>query len=520
MEAFQKTFLENKELLWQLLIEHIQLTVIAVLISTVIGISLGILMTKHKTLANGVMGSVNIVQAIPSLAILGFLIPIMGIGKKPAIFMAIIYAILPIIKNTYTGLSTIDPKMIEVANGVGLTPTQVLTRIKIPLAMPIIMAGIRIAAVTSVGLMTIAAFVGGGGLGYMVFSGIQVINPQLILLGAIPIALLALTVDSIVGLIEQGVTPKGISIGRYKAGLKPKIAIGIVSMMILFVCVPLFSAPVKEKNVIRIGTKLDSEGSLLGAMLCYLVNEQPGFVAEPKLKLGNTQILFEAIKKGEVDVCVDYTGTMLMSVLGEENSYTTSEEVYNRVKKVYADELGLSVLQPFGMNNTYAIGIRKETHEKYNLHTLSDLKAVSDKLIAGTTIEFANREDGLVGLQNRYDLNFKAVKPVDGSLRYTAIGSKETDLIDAYATDAMIQQFDLVLLKDEDEFFPPYYGVPIIRTEVLVKYPELEKTLNTLAGLLTDDVMRTLNYKVDVEKQDVMQVAYTFLVEEGYIEKQ
>lgn len=519
MEAFQRTFLENKELLWQLLIEHIQLTTIAVIISAVIGIGLGVLMTKHKVLAKGVMGSVNFVQAIPSLAILGFLIPIMGIGKKPAIFMAIIYAVLPIIKNTYTGLTNIDPKLIEVASGVGLTQTQVLTRIKIPLAVPVMMAGIRIAAVTSVGLMTIAAFVGGGGLGYMVFSGIQVINPQLILLGAIPIALLALTVDSIVGLIEQGVTPKGISIGRYKTSLKPKVAIGIVGMMILFVCVPIFSAPVKEGDVIRIGTKLDSEGSLLGAMLYYLVRDQTQLVAEPKLKLGNTQILFEAIKKGEIDVCVDYTGTMLMSGLGEENSYTTSEEVYNRVKKVYADELGLSVLKPFGMNNTYAIGIRKETQRKYNLHTLADLKGVSDQLIAGTTIEFANRSDGLVGLQNQYHLNFKAIKPVDGSLRYTAIASKETDLIDAYATDAMIQQFDLVLLKDTDEFFPPYYGVPIIRTEVLEKYPELEKTLNTLAGLLTDDVMRKLNYKVDVEKKDVMQVAYEFLVEEGYIEK-
>ena len=191
------------ELLW----EHIELTVIAVSISILIGVPLGILIAKRRPLQAPVLQTANIMQAIPSMALLGFAIPFFGIGRVPAVLVVIIYSLLPIIKNTYTGLTQISPDTKEVAVGIGLSPWQVLHKVEFPLALPVIMAGIRISAVTSVGLMTIAAFIGAGGLGDLVFAGIRTVDNNMILAGAIPACLLALAVDYLLGLVEELVTP-------------------------------------------------------------------------------------------------------------------------------------------------------------------------------------------------------------------------------------------------------------------------------------------------------------------------
>ena len=171
MSKFLEQLAVRKTEILSLLAKHIELTIIAVLIAVVIGVPLGIFITKNKKVANIVIGFANLVQAIPSLAILGFLIPVIGIGSAPAITMVVLYSMLPLIKNTYTGITNINPDMLEAAKGLGMTNGQTLRLIKIPLAMPVIMAGVRMAAVTAVGLMTIAAFVGAGGLGYLVYSG-------------------------------------------------------------------------------------------------------------------------------------------------------------------------------------------------------------------------------------------------------------------------------------------------------------------------------------------------------------
>src|SRR5665647_783761 len=186
-----------------LTLQHIELTVFAVVIAIIVGIPLGILISRVKKLSGPVIGFANLIQAVPSLALLGFLIPILGIGSTPAILMVFLYSLLPIIKNTYTGLMNINPDVIESSKGMGMTSKQILKLVQLPLAFPIIMTGIRISAVTAVGLMTIAAFIGAGGLGYMVFSGVQTVDNNMILAGAIPACLLALLMDSIVEKIEQ-----------------------------------------------------------------------------------------------------------------------------------------------------------------------------------------------------------------------------------------------------------------------------------------------------------------------------
>jgi osmoprotectant transport system permease protein len=203
MMEFINFVVTRSDQIGNLIVQHIYLSFIAVLIAILIGVPLGIIITRVEKLSKPILGFANLVQAIPSLAILGFLIPFVGIGKKPAIIMVVIYSLLPIIKNTYTGLVNIDKDTIEAAKGIGLTNSQILTKVQLPLAFPVIMAGIRISAVTAVGLMTIAAFVGAGGLGYLVFSGVQTVDNYMILAGAIPACILALLMDFILGKAEN-----------------------------------------------------------------------------------------------------------------------------------------------------------------------------------------------------------------------------------------------------------------------------------------------------------------------------
>lgn len=210
MINFFNFFVSRLSQIQGLTLQHIELTLIAVLFAIAIGVPLGIFVERVKKLSGIIIGIANVVQAIPSLALLGFLIPAFGIGSTPAIIMVFLYSLLPIIKNTYIGLENIDSEIIEAGKGMGMTQSQLLRLVKLPLALPVIMAGVRIAAVTAVGLMTIAAFIGAGGLGYMIFTGIQMYNTMMVLSGAIPAAILALLIDFIIGKIEAKVTPKGI----------------------------------------------------------------------------------------------------------------------------------------------------------------------------------------------------------------------------------------------------------------------------------------------------------------------
>jgi len=210
MSDFINFFLSRSNQIGNLILQHIELTIVAVIAAIVIGVPIGIIITRFRRLSKYIIGLANVVQAIPSLALMGFLIPLFGIGSTPAIVMVFLYSLLPIIKNTFTGITNIDSEILEAGKGMGMTNSQLLRLIELPLSLPVIMAGIRIAAVTAVGLMTIAAFIGAGGLGYMIFTGIQMYNTQMVLAGAIPAALLALLIDFIIEKIEIKVTPKGI----------------------------------------------------------------------------------------------------------------------------------------------------------------------------------------------------------------------------------------------------------------------------------------------------------------------
>ena len=526
MTALLKYMADNSAQLIDLLIEHIELTFVAVGIAILVGVPLGILISYVKQLSKPIVGVANVIQAVPSMAMLGLAIPLLGIGVLPAIFMVTLYSLLPIIKNTYTGIASIDPEMVEAAKGIGLTRGQILTKVKIPMALPVIMAGVRISAVTAVGLMTMAAFIGAGGLGYMVFSGIRTANNLQILAGAIPACILALIVDFLMGVVERLVTPISLQSTYMSAKEKAKRGRRRQKLVLAFASV-LLVVLMGNSVVASMGGESENKHITIGGMdfteqftLVYLykdyIEHETDIKVTPETNLGGSQVCRGALKKGEIDMFVDYTGTIYVEVLQNEPN-PDMQEVYEVCKDEMYKQNKFILLNQTGFNNTYTLATTKEISDKYKLTKLSDLKRVGSQLVSGTTLQFLNRQDCMGGLTDNYGITFKDSKGLDGTPRYTALENGEVDIIDAFGTDGLLKKFDLVVLKDDLNFFAPYYGVPVFREEVLKKYPELESVCNKLSSVLNDEIMMELNYRVDEKGEEPEDVARDFLESEGLI---
>ncbi|MEG0367006.1 MAG: glycine betaine ABC transporter substrate-binding protein [Coprobacillus sp.] len=519
MKEFINYFTQNFPTIMGLFIEHIQLTVVAIFIAILIGVPLGILITYFKPSKKPVMAFTNIIQAIPSMALLGFMIPLFGIGTKPAITMVTLYSLLPIVKNTVAGLDSINTETLEAAKGIGLTRMQVLYKVQIPMAAPVIMAGVRISAVGSVGLMTLAAFIGAGGLGYLVYAGIRTVNNAQILAGAIPACLLALLIDYIFSVLERIVTPKSFQLSQPRSHFKQVFD----KVVVVILCVSLAGSYVysnmsaKQEGVsIRIGSMDFSEQETLSYMLKYLIEEESDITVEQSLSLGGSSIVLDAIKSGAIDMYVDYTGTIYGSVLGLAPN-SDVDAVYNTVEAKMKSEYNLYVLDPLGFNNTYTLAMKKDTAKKYNIETISDLSQYSQSLVFSPTLTFVERKDCLIGLQKTYPLIFKDIVPIDGSPRYTALKSNNCDVIDAYSTDGLLKKFNLKVLKDDKSFFLPYHAIPIVNERIKKEHPEIIPIVNKLQKYLSEEVMVDLNYRVDELKQKPSDVAKEFLIKNNLI---
>ena len=513
---FINYMIENKDQIISLCIEHIELTSLALIIAIIIGVPIGILISYKKKLNKPVLGITSVTQAIPSMALLGFMIPFLGIGTAPAIVVVVLYSLLPIIKNTYTGISNISPATIEAATGIGLTKGQILTKIQIPQALPIIMAGVRISSVSAVGLMTMAAFIGGGGLGYLIFSGIRTVNNYQILAGAIPACILALLVDYFFGAIEKLVTPISLqNENKPKEKLKKErrrnkiiVIATIIVIALLFLSEIDFSK--KSEDTIRVGSKDFTEQEILCYMTSHAIENNTDINVETECNLGGAQVVFSALTNDNIDLYIDYAGTDYTDIL-DHKPISDVDKVYKTIKKEMKQKYNIEVLDQMAFNNTYALAVTKETAEQYNLKTISDLTRVSNELTIAPTLEFINREDGLPGLKKAYGLEFKDTIGIDGSPRYTALQNNNAQVIDAFTTDGLLRKFNLVVLEDDKNFFPPYNAIPLVRGDTLKEYPEIEDILNKLGTYLTDEVMQDLNYQVDELGNSPEQVAINYL---------
>ena len=348
-------------------VEHIGLTLVALSIASLVGIPFGLALTRWRRISGTALGFVGVIQTIPSLALLGFLLPWLGIGVVPAIVALFLYALLPIVRNTYIGVEEVSPAVKDAARGMGMSDAQMLFRVEVPLAIPVIFAGVRTATIINIGVATLSALIGSGGLGEFIFRGIALNNAHMIMAGALPAALLALVFDVLLGWLQR-------HINRI---VKP------------FLCVA-------------------------GVVVALVV----------------PAVLIPAL--------------------------------------------------------------------------------FSDDFVAGFPTEFMERQDGYRGLSETYDLELKTVE-LDVGLMYQALKEKKVDVISGFSTDGRIKAFNLVVLKDDKQYFPPYYAAPLVNGESLRRHPGLKEALATIAGKISNTAMAEMNYRVDEKREPTRKVAVEFL---------
>lgn len=520
MPDFWNYVVSQSDLLWIRLWEHIQLTLWALLFATVVGVGLGLLINRFTRLSSPVLLVVNILQTVPSLALLGLMIPLVGIGPVTAIIALFLYALLPIVRNTYTGLMEVDAAVIEAARGMGMTNSQILRKVELPLALPTLFAGIKTAAVITVGVATLASLIAAGGLGDFIFRGISLNNSNMILAGAIPAALLALAFDFALSALEKnsqqlvrlplkfllysgGVVASvavafiifsGDSRPSFKAGFTPEfaerpdgypaikeaynldlkvttlqsglmysaVAEGAVDVISAYstdgrikannlyvlednrqVFPPYFGIPIIRQDAldrypkiktalgkligllndsvmtslnyladfkgedpqkiahdflerqgmevsilanadpkITIGGKIFSESYILAYLMEALIETYAKVPVAAEVGMGGTQICFEALKVGEIDLYPEYTGTAMLVLLNEDINtlFALDEkgEVHSYLDKQLKEKYGIRALPSLGFNNTYAFAVREETAREYNLRTIEDLGEIEE----------------------------------------------------------------------------------------------------------------------------------------------
>jgi osmoprotectant transport system permease protein len=515
MSNFVQFIVSNWSELLVLTREHIFLVLVSTGAAILIGVPLGVLLTRIKSLRTPVLGFANIMQTVPSLALFGLLIPIPfigGIGARTAIIALALYALLPVIRNTVTGILGIDPKLIEAADAMGMTGWQRLKMVELPLAMPVILTGIRVAVVISVGVATVAAAVGAGGLGTYIFRGLRQNDNNLLIAGALAAAVLALLCDFALGQFEKSYEiGQGISAGRKK--LLASFVIAIFAAIIGLSYMPGNKTPDSDRAVetpnaktIVVGSKDFTESVILAEILAQML-EKRGVIVTRQFELGGN-LAHESLLAKQIDVYPEYTGTAYTAIL-KHAPVTDPKQVYEQTKAEYSDRFNLSVSPPLGFSNDFAILVRGDIARKNNLRTISDAVPLARNWQAGFGQDFMSRADGYAGFVKAYGFNFaKQPREMDLSLTYRALQSGELDIIAGNSTDGLISALDLFQLEDDRRYFPPYQAVFIARNEVAADLAEIFAKLN---NAISTDEMRRLNYEVDGKKRTPREVAAEWL---------
>lgn len=290
-------------------------------------------------------------------------------------------------------------------------------------------------------------------------------------------------------------------------------------LLALFTAVIIISCTSSGSNpVVRVGSKDFTEQFIIGEMYA-LVLEKAGLNVERKLNLGGTPVAQTALEKGEIDLYPEYTGTGLLTVL-KLPAISDQQEVFSKVTQGYKEQFNLVWLDPAPMNNTQALAMTSEGASKFGIKTISDLAVptTASQLVMIGPPEFAEREDGLPGIKAAYgEFDLKEYKAVDPGLRYKGLVDGEADVAVAFGTDGEISAFNLVVLEDDKKLFPPYQVAPVVRQDTLDANPAIAEALNSLAPLLTNEVMQTLNYEVSGNQREPADVAREFLTQEGLI---
>lgn len=500
--------------------EHMWLTVVTMAFAVAIGIPLGVVVARRPHFSKYILGSANIAETIPSLALFGFLLPLPWLGARGdriAIAALTLYALLPIIRNTAAGIRSVNPAVRDAALGMGMTELQILWRVEMPLAFPTILAGIRVATVWTIGIATIAAAVGAGGLGEYIFRGLAMVNNDVILAGAIPAAALALLADVLLGLLERRVRPES----RRARPPRTPGAVAEVAAKVAIILVALAATTFitgcgeRNANTIVVGSKNFPEQALLGEIVAQEIEGHTHLRVVRKFYLAGTFICQQAMLAGRIDTYVEYTGTALTAILKDPVEQDPAA-VFSKVRQQYEQRFKFEVLPSLGFNNTFAIVIRGEDARRLHLSTISEAAKYTPDWYAGFGYEFMGRPDGYAGFVQTYGLRFAGPpKIMDLGLLYRALLNREVDLVAGNSTDGLLSVRDLAVLQDDKHYFPPYEAVPIVRDATLARHPELRAAMAALAGKISDAQMQRMNYEVIGEHRDISQVAREFLRSSG-----
>jgi osmoprotectant transport system substrate-binding protein/osmoprotectant transport system permease protein len=491
-----------------LLTAHLQLTLAALAAGAVVSIPAGILVSRVPRLERPVLALAGVIQTIPALALLAVMVPLLsglglpGIGPLPAFIGLTLYSVLPMLRNTVTGLASLDPAVIEAARGLGMTDAQQLRRVELPLALPVIVAGVRTAAVWTVGMATLSTPVGAPSLGNLIFGGLQTRNLTSIVLGCAASAALALVLDGVIQVLARGLAER-------RRGLQALGAAGLVLLVAWAAVAAGLRGGRSVGEPVRIGAKTFTEQYILAEILAGQVRHVAGDPAEVTASLGST-VAFDALVRGEIDAYVDYTGTLWATLMKRPGAGPGRDAVLAEVKRWLKASHGVDVAAALGFENAYAFAVSRATAEGRRLGSLSDLARSRPLLRAAADYEFWQRSEW-ASVERLYGLAFAERRTMDPSLLYAAVAEGQVDVITAYSSDGRIAAYDLAVLDDDRGAIPPYDAVVLVAPGFQARHPAAMAALAALRGTISVERMRALNRRVDEKGQGPAAVARAFL---------
>lgn len=466
---------------------HVLLSLSALSVGIAISVPLGIFAARNKRWQGMTLAVASVIQTIPSLALLALMVIVMGglIGFWPAFIALVLYSMLPVLRNTVTGILGVDPALVEAACGLGMTARQMLWKVQIPLAAPVIVAGIRTSTVWVVGIATLSTPVGASSLGDYIFSGLQTRNHVSTVFGCLFAALLAIMLDQLIRLIEYAVTvhKRGIGIGAAAAIVVFCGATTIPQMQIL-------------TSAVQIGAKTFTEQYILAQTITSKLQDAD-IPSYGRFSMGST-ILFDALSKDTIDCYVDYSGTIWATLMKREDA-ASPPEVLDEVTWYLKEKYGVVCLGPLGFENAYALAMRREQAEELGIRTIEDLAQHGPNLSIAGDYEFFSRPEW-EKLRDTYGLDFASKRSMDSTFMYEAVKNGQVDVISAFSSDGRILAYDLLVLKDPKYALPPYDAILLVAPQA-AKSQKLLAALRPLVGAIDDDAMRWANGQVDLHRR-------------------
>ncbi|WP_336958011.1 ABC transporter permease/substrate-binding protein [Sphingobium aquiterrae] len=473
---------------------HILLSAAALVLGLLIALPLTLLSARNAHVARVALGTASLIQTVPALALLALFYPVLlwlsalvgggipALGFLPALLALGLYAVLPILRNGVTGLAGLDPAVIEAAEAIGMSPAQRLRLVEIPLVMPVLMAGIRTAAVWTIGAATLSTTVGQPSLGDPIFAGLQTQNWALVLRGCIAAALLALLVDGLLGLIEAGV--------RRRRRLWVWTGLALLCTGLALALAPrLWNSPVRT---VTIGAKNFSEQYILAQLIGNRL-ERAGYAVRYREGLGSA-VIFRALESGDIDVYVDYAGTLWTNEM-KRTDVPPRATMIAALDRWMQRPGGARLLGPLGFENAYAFAMRGDEARARGIATLDDLARASPGLTLGSDLEFLERPEWRA-VKAAYPMRFAATRAYAPSFMYRALGSGTVDVISAFSSDGRIAADRLTVLTDPRGAIPGYDALLLVAGRRM-KDRHFVRTLTPLLGRIGVEPMRQANYRVD-----------------------